>query len=36
MIRRKLSSDDIQELAGLRAIMPTWMAELASALVAEN
>ena len=36
LIGRKLSSDDIQELAGLRAIMPTWIAELASALVAEN
>ena len=36
VIGRKLSSDDIQELAGLRAIMPTWIAEPASALVAEN
>lgn len=36
VIGRKLSSDDIQELAGLRAIMPTWIAEPASALVAED
>ena len=34
-IGRKLSSEDIRELAGLRAIMPTWIAEPASALVAE-
>ncbi len=35
VIGRKLSSEDIQELAGLRAIMPTWIAEPASALVAD-
>lgn len=35
VIGRKLSSEDIRELAGLRAIMPTWIAEPASALVSE-
>ena len=32
-IERMLSSEDIQQLAGLRAIMPTWITEPASALV---
>ena len=35
VIGRKLSSEDLQELAGLRAIMPTWIAEPTSALVAD-
>jgi hypothetical protein len=35
VIGRKLSSEDLQELAGLRAIMPTWIAEPASALVVD-
>ena len=34
VIGRKLSSEDLQELVGLRAIMPNWIAEPASALVA--
>ena len=35
IIGRKLSSEDLEELAGLRAIMPNWIAEPASALVAD-
>ena len=35
VIGRKLSSEDLQELAGLRAIMPNWIAEPASALFAD-
>ena len=35
VIGRRLSFEDLQELAGLRAIMPTWLAEPASALVAD-
>ena len=35
VIGRKLSSEDLRELAGLRAIMPTWIAEPTSALVAD-
>lgn len=35
IIGRKLSAEDLQELAGLRAIMPTWIAEPASALIAD-
>ena len=35
VIGSKLSSEDLQELAGLRAIMPNWIAEPASALVAD-
>ena len=35
VIGRKLPSQDIRELAGLRAIIPTWLAEPASASVAE-
>ena len=33
-IGRKLSSEDLEELAALRAVMPNWIAEPASALVA--
>ena len=33
-IRRKLSAEDIRELAALRAVMPAWMAEPVSAMVA--
>ena len=36
VIRRKLSSEDLEELAALRAIMPTWIAEPASVLVADR
>ena len=36
VIGRKLSSEDIEELTSLRAIMPTWIAEPASALVADS
>ena len=36
VIGRKLSSEDLGELAALRAIMPNWIAEPASALVAEG
>ena len=36
VIGRKLSSEDLEELAALRAILPTWIAEPASALVAES
>ncbi len=35
VIGRKLSSGDLRELAELRAIMPNWIAEPASALVAD-
>ena len=35
-ITRKLSSKDLEELVALRAIMPNWIAEPASALVADN
>ena len=35
-IGRKLSSKDLEELVALRAIMPNWIAEPASALVADN
>ena len=35
VIGRKLSSEDLEELAGLRAIMPNWIAEPASALFAD-
>ena len=35
VIGRKLSTEDLRELAGLRAIMPNWIAEPASALVAD-
>ena len=34
VIGRKLTAEDLEELAGLRAIMPNWIAEPASALVA--
>lgn len=34
-IGRELSSEDLQELAGLRAIMPNWIAEPASSLVTD-
>ena len=36
VIGRKLSSGDLEELTSLRAIMPTWIAEPASALVADS
>ena len=36
VIGRKLSPEDLEELAALRAIMPTWIAEPASALVADG
>ena len=35
-ITRKLTSKDLEELVALRAIMPNWIAEPASALVADN
>ena len=35
VIGRKLSPEDLEELASLRAIMPTWIAEPASSLVAD-
>ncbi len=35
VIGRKLSFEDLQELAELRAIMPNWIAEPASALIAD-
>ena len=34
VIRHKLSAEDFQELAALRAIMPAWVAEPVSAIVA--
>ena len=34
VIRQKLSAEDFQELAALRAIMPAWVAEPVSAIVA--
>ena len=36
VIGRKLSAEDLEELAALRAIMPTWIAAPASALVADS
>ena len=36
VIGRKLSPEDLEELAALRAIMPSWIAEPASALVADR
>ena len=36
LIGRRLSSEDLQELADLRAIMPNWIAEPASALIADD
>ena len=36
VIGRKLSPEDLEELAALRPIMPTWIAEPASALVADR
>ena len=36
VIGRKLSSEDLNELAALRPIMPNWIAEPASALVADE
>ena len=35
-IRPKLSAEDVRELAASRAVMPTWMAEPASAMVADG
>ncbi len=35
-IGRKLPSEDLEELTALRAIMPTWIAEPASVLVADS
>ena len=35
-IRPKLSADDMQELAASRAVMPAWMAEPVSAMVADG
>lgn len=35
-IRGKLSAEDLEELVALRAIMPNWIAEPASALVADG
>ena len=35
VIGRRLSSEDLEELAGLRAIMPNWIAEPTSVLVAD-
>ena len=36
VIGRKLSPEDLEELAALRAIMPSWIAEPASALIADR
>ena len=36
VIRRKLSAEDLQELAAFRAVMPAWMAEPVSGLVANG
>lgn len=36
VIRHKLSAEDFQELAALRAIMPAWLAEPVSAMVAKS
>ncbi len=36
LIGRKLSSEDLEELTALRAIMPNWIAEPTSALVADG
>ena len=36
IIGGKLSSEDMEELAGLRAILPNWIAEPASALLADD
>ena len=34
VIRRKLSAEDLDELAASRALMPAWIAEPVSAMVA--
>ena len=36
VIRRKLSAEDLQELAASRAVMPAWMAEPVSGLLADG
>lgn len=36
LIGRRLAAEDLEELAGLRAIMPNWIAEPASALVSDT
>ncbi|MDE0098042.1 MAG: DUF6088 family protein [Truepera sp.] len=36
VVGRKLSAEDFQELAALRAIMPAWLAEPVSAIVANS
>ena len=36
VIRRKLSAEDLQELAASRAVMPAWMAEPVSGLFADG
>ena len=36
VIGQKLSSEDLEELAALRAVMPSWIAEPASTLVADS
>ena len=36
VIRRKLSAEDLQELAASRAVMPSWMAEPVSGLFADG
>ena len=36
VIERKLSSEDFQELAASRAVMPAWMAKPVSAMVANG
>lgn len=36
MIRRRLTDNELRELAGLRASMPTWMAEPVSRMIADE
>ena len=36
VLGRKLASEDLEELAALRAVMPSWIAEPASTLVADS
>ena len=36
VVGRKLSAEDFQELAALRAVMPAWLAEPVSAMVANS
>ena len=36
IVQRRLSSEDIEELAEARAVMPAWIAEPVSALIASG